>query len=217
MVFSDLYERKKMSSSTSEVAISTGIKKGVYTKMPTPAIKVLANMKKYTAQRILVALCTYMDINSHQCWPSYTAIAKRAGVGRGNIKKNLDLLVHLGLIKVSKRSTGNKRQSNFYTVTYLGYQENRWGPELRDYLPYVGICLACGNNVKSCDYDKTESGEVIHLRCGGTVHKLKKAIPSRPINRKDENSIPRGYMRSNLGPGETLGVEHLKLRKQWSL
>ncbi len=206
-----------MTTSTSDVFVSSGIKKGVYVKMPTPALKVLADMRKYTAQRILVALCTYMDIRTHQCWPSYTAIERRAGVTRGNIRKNLDLLVALGFLTITKRQTGGKRNSNFYTITYLGYQEHLWKQELKDWLPYVGICLACGNDLKRGETLTTETGEVFHLRCGGEVHKLAKSVPSRPKKQVENSSFKKGNKHYFLDEGQTLGVEHLKMRKDQSL
>jgi len=206
-----------MPTSTSEVAIGSLVANSTYVRVPVPALKVLADMRRYAAQRILIALCTYMDINTHECWPSYTSIEKRAGVSRGSIKPNLDLLVELGFLKVTKRNMGGKRNSNFYVVTIVGYKENLWGPELKAYLPYIGICIACGNNVKRSESSESTAGESFHLRCGGSVHKLKKSIPSRPIAQTNKTSIPKGYFHSDLEPGQSLGVEHLKLRKDMSI
>lgn len=206
-----------MSTSTSEGAIGQLVVTGTYVRVPVPALKVLADMRRYPAQRILYALCTYMDINTHECWPSYTSIQGRAGVSRGSIRPSLDLLTELGFLKISKRFTGGKRYSNLYQVTLVGYKENLWGPELKAYLPYIGICLACGNNVKRSETGETAGGESIHFRCGGTVHKLKKSIPSRPNTRSNQSSISRGYFHSDLEPGQSLGVEHLKLRKDMSI
>lgn len=206
-----------MSTSTSEVSIGSLVKNGTYARMPIPALKLLADMRKYAAQRILTALCTYMDIDTHECWPGYTSIEKRAGVSRGSIKPSLDLLVELGFLKVTKRYKGGKQLSNFYVVTIIGYKENLWGPELKAYLPYIGICIACGNDVKRSETSESLAGESFHLRCGGSVHKLKKSIPSRPSSQNNKSAIPRGYFHSDLEPGQSLGVEHLKLRKDMSI
>lgn len=206
-----------MSTSTSEVAIGQLVVNSTYVRVPVPALKVLADMRRYPAQRILYALCTYMDINTHECWPSYSAIERRAGVSRGSIRPSLNLLTELGFLKVKKRFKGGKNDSNLYQVTLIGYKENLWGPELKAYLPYIGICLACGNDVKRCETAESAGGESIHFRCGGTVHKLKKSVPSRPGKRKNEPSIARGYFHSDLEPGQSLGVEHLKFRKDMSI
>ena len=85
-----------------------------FVKVPT-AIQTYSSL---TARDIAVywALCSYADLNKGTCYPSYQTIAKRAGTSRSSAGRAIAKLKSLGLITAKNRTSGNRKQSNLYTV-----------------------------------------------------------------------------------------------------
>lgn len=164
----------------------------IYARFPVKAINALADMKEYKALRLLVALCTYMDMNTHQCWPSYPEIMRRSGLGKNDIRPSLNVLESLRFVKVQKKYKGGQGLSNFYTVREYGYMPHLWEEELRSTLPIVGVCMACANPVRPGQYSGKLNGQNIHFRCGGSVilHTSKSQAERHKKNKPPRNEPP---------------------------
>jgi hypothetical protein len=126
-------------------------------------------MKEYKAARLLVVLCSYMDMNTHECWPSYEEIKRRSGLRKNDIKCSIDLLVNLGVLNVRKRHMGGEGLSNYYTITEYAYIPHLWEYKLRATLPIAGVCAACARPVRAGEYSGKLNGQNIHFGCGGGV------------------------------------------------
>ncbi|WP_407706182.1 helix-turn-helix domain-containing protein [Actinotignum urinale] len=63
------------------------------------------------------ALMSFAD-NRGQCFPSYKALAERAGMSEKTVKRGLRVLASKGVVTVANRVTqGGGATSNFYTIT----------------------------------------------------------------------------------------------------
>lgn len=161
--------RQKEINKAYETIAPWGTKNKTYVRIPVKAINLLADLKQYKAQKLLLALCTFMDFNDHTCWPSYPAIMQRSGLRKNDIKANLDLLVELKFIKVRKKYMGGEGVSNFYTITDVGYLPHLWEKELRATLPISAVCAACAKPLRVGDYSGKINGRNHHFGCGGQV------------------------------------------------
>ena len=88
---------------------------GLYAPLPIPAYQVLARMKDHQAQRVLMSIVSHLGLNGKASFPSYTTIAREAGVGRNAIRGALDVLIQYGFIKIFGYRDGKKdrRQLGF--------------------------------------------------------------------------------------------------------
>jgi len=161
--------RQKEFDEAYETITPWGTKDKTYVRVPVKALNLLADLKQYKAQRLLLALCTYMDFNNHTCWPSYPAIMERSGLRKNDIKANLDLLVEFKFIKVRKKHMGGEGISNFYTITDVGYLPHLWECDLRATLPISAVCGACAKPLRAGDYSGKINGRSHHFGCGGQV------------------------------------------------
>ena len=164
----------------------------IYARFPVKAINALADMKEYKALRLLVTLCTYMDMNTHQCWPSYPEIMRRSGLRKNDIRPSLDTLESLQFVKVQKKHKGGEGLSNFYTVREYGYLPHLWENELRSTLPIAGVCVACANPVRAGQYSGKLNGQNIHFGCGGAIilYASKKQAERHNRNKPPRNEPP---------------------------
>lgn len=66
---------------------------------------------------VYVALCRHADIDSQECYPSYSTLAGETGMGITSVKKAVHNLVALGLVTVKGQCMEDGRQtSNLYTL-----------------------------------------------------------------------------------------------------
>lgn len=65
---------------------------------------------------VYVALLTFADLDTGECWPSLTAIAERAGVHRATVARALPALRALGVVDWQERHDADGQASNRYTV-----------------------------------------------------------------------------------------------------
>ncbi|WP_052748650.1 helix-turn-helix domain-containing protein [Microbacterium sp. Ag1] len=65
---------------------------------------------------VYVALLTFADLQTGECWPSLAAIAERASVSRATVARALDALEALGVVTRTKRHDAAGQASNRYTV-----------------------------------------------------------------------------------------------------
>ena len=121
---------------------------GLYSAQPILAQIVLAEAKKYSAQRLLLALNSYSgDASDRTVFPSYIQLIKRSGMSSGTISNALKVLVEFEFIKIFKYWEKGRKRSRYYfqDSCYHSYKMNQLA---RSFLPDVGIC-ACGSAVKS--------------------------------------------------------------------
>jgi hypothetical protein len=104
---------------------STLPKGSLYTPFPVPAYQVLGRAKQYNAQKVLLALVSYMGKNNNAVFPSYTTIAKAAGLGRNSISEGLKVLHEYGFIKSCEvPKWGTSKNQVLYSICLLGYRPN---------------------------------------------------------------------------------------------
>lgn len=157
-------------------------KGSLYTPFPVPAYKVLGAAKQWQAQKVLLALVSHMGLNNNCVFPSYTTIAKVAGMSRKSISSGLTVLIEYDFIRSAKYREGKKSRRKYYL------QEGCWNINLmsknaraisRNFSPIIARCLACGEGLCRSDFDFGELGKV-HWGCGGFVVYLKSYLQNRP-------------------------------------
>ena len=143
---------------------------GLYSAQPILAQIVLAEAKKYSAQRLLLALNSYSgDASDRTVFPSYIQLIKRSGMSSGTISNALKVLVEFEFIKIFKYWEKGRKRSRYYfqDSCYHSYKMNQLA---RSFLPDVGIC-ACGSAVKSREMVFGNS-DYHHFNCGAVVRIL---------------------------------------------
>jgi len=74
------------------------------------------------ALRVLGILCSYADQDGY-CYPSQTTIAKRLNVSRPAVNRQIQVLVKLGYLEVSRRTTGSGGETScLYRVITPGIE-----------------------------------------------------------------------------------------------
>ena len=67
-------------------------KGSLYTTFTVHAYQVLGRAKQYNAQKVLLALVSYMGKSNNAVFPSYSTIMKAAGIGRNSVSSGLKVL-----------------------------------------------------------------------------------------------------------------------------
>jgi hypothetical protein len=143
---------------------------GLYSPQPIPAQIVLANAKQFSAQRLLLALSSYLgDKSSRVVFPSYIQLNKRCGLSSGTISKALQVLIEYEFIKIFQYWEKGRKRNRYYfqDSCYHSYKMNKLA---RSYLPDIGVC-ACGSAVKSREIVFGNS-DYHHFKCGAVVRIL---------------------------------------------
>jgi len=170
-------DMRTINKTTGEIfAIKPG---GMYAPFPIPAYQVLVRLREHQATRVFVCLISHLGSNGWEVFPSYTTIAYEAGVGRGCIRKSLDILVELGFIKIAKYREG-KKDKNLYYLQEAAYNSLLMNKYARSYRNCDGACRRCGASLDRGGFKPTESGH-IHIGCGGSVKV--RSIPSKKPSR----------------------------------
>jgi hypothetical protein len=135
-------------------------KGGLYAPQPLPAQIVLAYAKEFTAQRLLLALSSYLGPkNSRVVYPTYK-------MSQTTISTALSVLINFGFIKLWK-SWRNGREYNKYYFQDSCWHHYKMNELARSYLPDLGIC-ACGEIVKEGDFTFGIT-DYHHFKDGGVV------------------------------------------------
>ena len=123
---------RKIDTDTGEIfTIKPG---GLYAPFPIPAYQVLTRLGDHHAARVLTCLVSHLGSNGWAVFPSYTTIAYESGVGRNSIRKSLDILLHLGFIKIITWREGREKR-NIYLIqeaAYLSRIMNKYAKHYRD-------------------------------------------------------------------------------------
>lgn len=154
-------------------------KGSLYTPFPVPAYQVLGRAKQYNAQKVLLALVSYMGKSSNAVYPSYTTIAKAAGLGRNSISEGLKVLHEYGFIKSVKYPNGVQTRIKYF-IQNACWDSGRMNEAAQPYKKIVARCFACNKLLSRGEYAPSPLGKV-HWGCGGFVYPI-----SRDEKRRDQ-------------------------------
>lgn len=65
---------------------------------------------------VYTALCTFASVEGRTCWPSTSAIAKRASCSDRSVNRALDILEGHGYLKITRRFKDNARIPSAYSI-----------------------------------------------------------------------------------------------------
>ena len=65
---------------------------------------------------VYTALCTFASVEGRTCWPSTSAIAKRASCSDRSVNRALDILEEHGYLKITRRFKDNARIPSAYSI-----------------------------------------------------------------------------------------------------
>ena len=157
-------------------------KGSLYTPFPVPAYKVLGAAREWQAQKVLLALVSYMGKSNNCVFPSYTTIAKIAGMSRKSISSGLNVLLEYEFIRAARYRDGKKARRKYY-IQPSCWNINLMTKDARSFAtsfsPLIARCLACGEGLGRSDFDFGEIGKV-HWGCGGFVVYLNSYLQNRP-------------------------------------
>ena len=142
-------------------------KGSLYTPFPVPAYQVLGRAKQYNAQKVLLALVSYMGKSNNAVFPSYTTIAKAAGLGRNSISEGLKVLHEYGFIKSVKYPNGVQARIKYF-IQFACWDSGRMNEVARPHRILIARCTACGEGMDRGGFDFSPLGKV-HWGCGGIV------------------------------------------------
>jgi hypothetical protein len=83
--------------------VSLGARKSrrrTYARVPLAALNADPRLRGET-WRVLEALCSFADDSTGRCYPSRRTLAKLSNVEQRNLKRNLELLIDTGLVRVN--------------------------------------------------------------------------------------------------------------------
>lgn len=155
-------------------------KGSLYSPFPIPAYQVLGRAKEYQAQKVLLALVSYMGRSSNAVFPSYTTIAKAAGISRNSINAGLKVLHEYGFIKSIKYPAGIQARSKYF-IQPACWDTSRMNSEAMPYKKLIARCQACGVGLDRGEFGVSEDLKV-HWGCGGIVVYLKRHKKRRNQN-----------------------------------
>jgi DNA-binding transcriptional ArsR family regulator len=145
--------------------------KGLWSHFPIPAYQVLAEQRKWSAQKLLCCFVSFLGSDGLCVYPSYKAISRRCGLSPNTIRKALNVLEENGFIVTFYFREGKKDRNKYY------FQESCWDTgkmnkkALASRIP-TDKCLDCGKVMDRGGYGNGPLGK-IHYGCGGSVVGLK--------------------------------------------
>ena len=144
----------------------------LYSPFPIPAYQVLGRVKEYQAQKVLLALVSYMGKNNNVVYPSYSTIARAAGISRNSIRSGLDVLHDYGFIKSVKYPVGIQARSKYF-IQLSCWDSSRMNAKASLSKRKIARCLACLKILDRGDFGISGDWKV-HWGCGGQVRYLPK-------------------------------------------
>ena len=142
----------------------------LYSPFPIPAYQILGRAKEYQAQKVLLALVSYMGKSNNVVYPSYSTIAKAAGMSRNSIRAGLDVLHEYGFIKSVKYPVGVQARCKYF-LQFACWDSGRMNSLAKPYKKHIARCRACLKLLDRGEFALSPSGKV-HWGCGGKVHYL---------------------------------------------
>lgn len=145
-------------------------KGSLYTPFPVPAYQALGRAGEYNAQKVLLALVSFMGKKSNLVYPSYTKIASSAGIGRNSVSAGIKVLLDYEFIKVKKIPNGVEAR-NKYFLQYSCWNTSFMNSKALTHKKVVARCFACNKLLARGEYAFSPLGKV-HWGCGGFVFML---------------------------------------------
>ena len=169
---------RKIHKKTGEInSIQPG---GLYAPLPIPAYQVLARMKEHQAQRVFVCIVSHLGSNGRESFPSYTTIAREAGVGRNAIRPALDILEEYEFIKIFTFRQGKKDRNKYY-IQDAAYNSGLMNKFAKRYRNVSASCRRCGAGMDRGGYGLSPTGP-IHFGCGGSVRVWNKSVEPQLVS-----------------------------------
>lgn len=156
---------RKINKKTGE--ISSWKVKGLWAPFPIPAYQVLAQAKEFQAQRVLVALVSFLGDEGPSVFPSYVKIAKTCGISQNGIRKALDTLERYGFIKTFQWKEGHKTRNKYY-LQECCWDTSKMNRVALSYRTKQFICLDCKALLDGGGFGTGPLGKT-HWGCGGPV------------------------------------------------
>lgn len=181
----------------SERVISRG---GLYSPQPIPAQIVLSRAKEFAAQRVLLALTSYLgDKTNNYVYPTYEQLKVRCGARPSTISKALDTLVDYGFISIFRYWENGKKHNKYYFKGAC-WHFRMMSEVARNALPRIGECF-CGKIIKEGDLAFGVT-DYHHVGCGDIV-----TIDSTAIGYKKRLAKLRALAMESAREIETNGEE----------
>ena len=128
---------------------------------PTIIVRKYMNVIGTTPIGVLLALASFANNDSHDCWPSHATLAKIVGCHPNTIRRSLEILENAGLLRIEQRYDDDGGQtSNIYTLLI---------PDDNNDIVKIDNCCAethknvCADDEKCTDTDKAYSSTLIPL------------------------------------------------------
>jgi hypothetical protein len=138
---------------------------------------------------VYVALCRHADIDSQECYPSHSTLAKETGMGEASVKKAVRKLEDLGLVRVSERWRENGGQtSNLYTLLAPPSHHRYPTPVSPDDGPRVATDTPSRCHQATTNNPKNEQSSINIPPGGGKVEIQETEEPGE--HREDEDLTP---------------------------
>ena len=139
---------------------------GLSRPQPVHIMRLLANQRQYSAQRVLGALVNYSDMQ-YESFPSYEQLMVYTKMGRGSIRTGLKFLSEYGLTDISKRRGPSGHRMNYYKILRGCYQINQLDPRLHMLMPRIAWCQTCGEQLTYGEF-KIDGAYSAHYGCSGS-------------------------------------------------
>ena len=153
----------------------------LWSAMPIPAIKALANAGEKTAIQVLNALVAHADGRSHTVFPTVDTIERYVSLKDTSIKKATNVLMKFGFIKVKNVKQGRTFRYE-YEILRACYHYREFNEVASRYKKQKGLCCVCRNWVYGDEWytrrgtDRIADIQIrIHKNCGGQIKDLTKA------------------------------------------
>lgn len=157
---------------TSEQAISSAKEAvpyaygGLYRPQPVHIMRLLADQKQYSAQRVLGALVNFSD-DQYESFPSYEQLMAYTKMGRGSIRTGLTFLSEYGLTEITKKRASNGHRMNHYKILVGCYVTTQLDLRLKALLPRVAMCKWCGEQLTYGEFG-IDGAYSAHYGCSGS-------------------------------------------------
>jgi hypothetical protein len=198
---------RKINKKTGEIS-SVRIN-GLWSHFPIPAYQVLAEAREFQAQRVLMALTSFLGDEGLAVFPSYVKIARTCGISQNGIRKALNTLEEYGFIKTFQWKEGHKTRNKYY------FQESCWDTgkmnrQALSFRPKLYKCLDCAEYMDAGGFGTGPLGKT-HFGCGGPVISRRQDINSGTYLQSLQRSGNSEAVRNTPSLPSALGVDEYKV------
>ncbi len=145
----------------------------LYSRIPMVITRDYGRKMGSTALHVLLALSTYADFKTGECWPSISSLAEMVGVTQVTIRTALKKLQALGLLEVKQRFGEDGRQlSNIYCLVVPGTPVPDDCSNDSDLVDKTS-----GQDEDKADLSGEDKTDLTHPLKADLTHPLKQALP----------------------------------------